>query len=154
VQIQRAQEGDIDQMVELDALIIGDTSRRDLIEESVKKHQGYVARHQSQIVGFLLSHRHFFSQPFIELLIVHPAFRQQGIGTALMRQAEAQYRPGKLFTSTNLSNIPMQRLCERLGYVRSGIIEHLDEGDPELIYFKPLSASSTSGEEIASLSGK
>lgn len=33
----------------------------------------------------------------------------------------------------------MQRRCERLGYARSGLIEHLDEGDPELIYFKQLS---------------
>jgi hypothetical protein len=30
----------------------------------------------------------------------------------------------------------MQRLCERLGYVRSGWIENLDEGDPEIIYSK------------------
>jgi hypothetical protein len=45
----------------------------------------------------------------------------------------------KLFTSTNASNERMQRLCERLGYVRSGPIEHLDEDDPELVYFKRLS---------------
>jgi len=30
----------------------------------------------------------------------------------------------------------MQRLCEHLGYVRSGWIDNLDEGDPEIIYFK------------------
>jgi len=30
----------------------------------------------------------------------------------------------------------MKRLCERLGYVRSGFIENLDEGDPEVVYFK------------------
>jgi hypothetical protein len=30
----------------------------------------------------------------------------------------------------------MQALCERLGYVRSGYIENLDEDDPEIIYFK------------------
>ena len=32
----------------------------------------------------------------------------------------------------------MQRLYERLGCVRCGIIEHLDEGDPDLVYFKQL----------------
>lgn len=140
MQIDQAQESDIDQMVELDALVIGSARRRSLITEQVNQQQGLVARQEGQIVGFLLSHRHFFSQPFIELLIVHPAFRQQGIGTALMQQAEAHYAPGKLFTSTNASNKRMQRLCERLGYVRSGIIEHLDEGDPEIVYFKQLSA--------------
>jgi hypothetical protein len=30
----------------------------------------------------------------------------------------------------------MQRLCDRLGFVKSGYIENLDEGDPELIYVK------------------
>jgi ribosomal protein S18 acetylase RimI-like enzyme len=66
------------------------------------------------------------------LLIVHPSVRRQGIGTALMQHIETIYTPGKLFTSTNLSNERMLRLCERLGYVRSGIIEHLDEDDPEV----------------------
>lgn len=42
----------------------------------------------------------------------------------------------KLFTSTNESNVAMQRLCDRLGYVRSGFIENLDERDPEVVYFK------------------
>jgi hypothetical protein len=55
-----------------------------------------------------------------------------------MQHIETIYTPGKLFTSTNLSHERMQRLCERLGSVRSGIIEHLDEDDPELVYFKQL----------------
>ena len=90
------------------------------------------------IVGFLLMHEHFFELPFIELLIVHPSFQRWGIGTALMQHIEMIYTSGKLVTSTNLSNERMQRRCERLGYVRSGIIEHLDEDDPELFYFKRL----------------
>ena len=30
----------------------------------------------------------------------------------------------------------MQGLLARLGYLRSGIIENLDESDPELVYVK------------------
>jgi len=45
----------------------------------------------------------------------------------------------KLFTSTNLSNLPMQSLLAQLNFKLSGVIENLDEGDPELVYFKPLS---------------
>lgn len=30
----------------------------------------------------------------------------------------------------------MQRLCEKLGFVRSGYIENLDEDDPEIVYCK------------------
>jgi ribosomal protein S18 acetylase RimI-like enzyme len=139
MQIDVAQEIEIDEMVALDALVIGNSSRQNLITQTVKQHQGYVARQENRIVGFLLMHQHFFELPFIELLLVHPSFRRQGIGTALMQHLETLSTPGKLFTSTNLSNERMQRLCERLGYVRSGIIENLDEDDPELFYFKRLS---------------
>ena len=45
----------------------------------------------------------------------------------------------KLFTSTNQSNTPMQALLALLGYVRSGVIDNLDPGDPELVYFLDLS---------------
>ena len=147
--IDQAREGDIDQMVELDALIIGERSRRPLIAQAVEQQHSYVARHADQMVGFLLTYRHFFGQPFIELLMVHPAFQRQGIGTALMQQIEEVYTPGKLFTSTNASNTPMQCLCEHMGFVRSGSIEHLDEGDPELIYFKRLSSATTLNEEAS-----
>jgi ribosomal protein S18 acetylase RimI-like enzyme len=138
MQIDVAQELDIDEMVALDVLVSGSPRRRHLIAEAVKQHHGYVARQENQIVGFLLVHQHFFELPFIELLMVHPSFRRQRIATALMQHIETISTPGKLFTSTNLSNEPMQRLCERLGYIRSGIIEHLDEDDPELFYFKRL----------------
>jgi len=30
----------------------------------------------------------------------------------------------------------MQALCACLGYVPSGVVENLDEGDPELFFFK------------------
>ncbi len=40
--------------------------------------------------------------------------------------------------STNLSNLPMQSLLAKLGYTLSGVIHHLDEDDPELVYVKCL----------------
>lgn len=138
MQINIAEENDIDEMVVLDALVIGNTSRRKLIEELVELQQGYIARRERQIVGFLLMQHHFFGQPFIELLIVHPSFHHQRVGTALMKYIETICTPGKLFTSTNASNKVMQQFCEQLGYRRSGIVENLDEGDPDLIYFKKL----------------
>ena len=71
---------------------------------------------------------------------MHPDFRRRGLATALMRAAELECQSGKLFTSTNQSNIPMQQLCDRLGFIKSGYIENLDEGDPELIYVKLLAS--------------
>ena len=138
MQIEVAQQIDIDVMVALDALVSGSSRRSHLITETVEQHHGYLARQENRIVGFLLMHQHFFELPFIELLMVYPPFRRQRIATAFMQHIETISTPGKLFTSTNLSNKPMQRLCERLNYIRSGIVEHLDEDDSELFYFKRL----------------
>ena len=41
------------------------------------------------------------------------------------------------------SNFPMQRLLATLGFDRSGFIENLDEGDPELVYFKRIRDNAT-----------
>ncbi|WP_177330351.1 hypothetical protein [Pseudomonas sp. CCOS 191] len=37
--------------------------------------------------------------------------------------------------STNRSNEPMRRLLKRQGFVASGVVENLDQGDPERVYF-------------------
>jgi hypothetical protein len=56
----------------------------------------------------------------------------------LLRHLESFCETSKLFISTNLSNLPMQSLLAKLVYVLSGVIHNLDEGDPELVYFKRL----------------
>jgi hypothetical protein len=42
----------------------------------------------------------------------------------------------KIFSSTNKSNRRMQEIFKANGFIQSGFIENLDEGDPEIIYFK------------------
>jgi hypothetical protein len=45
--------------------------------------------------------------------------------------------PGeKLWTSTNQSNQAMRLLLPRLGFIESGRIDNLDEGDPELVFVR------------------
>jgi GNAT superfamily N-acetyltransferase len=78
------------------------------------------------------------AEALIVLLVVHPKRRRSGVASALIRAIEARSPTSKLFTSTNESNTVMQAVCEALGFVRSGIVENLDEGDPEIIYFKRL----------------
>jgi RimJ/RimL family protein N-acetyltransferase len=41
----------------------------------------------------------------------------------------------KLFSSTNQSNDAMHKVYEANGFTKSGLIDNLDEGDPEIIYF-------------------
>ena len=136
--IERASSGDFEHICALDETVHTGAPRRRFISEACAQGRIAVARVDDVIRGFVIFDQSFFDQFFVRLLIVHPDFRRRGLATALMRSAELDCQTGKLFTSTNQSNIPMQQLCDRLGFVKSGYIENLDEGDPELIYVKML----------------
>jgi ribosomal protein S18 acetylase RimI-like enzyme len=111
----------------------------DFITQSVKAGQCQVALMDDKVVGFaILGTSLLFHQEFMELLIVHPAYWRQGIGTAIIRRLERLCTTTKFFTSTNESNTRAWKTYEANGFVRSGYIENLDEGDPEIIYFKRL----------------
>jgi GNAT superfamily N-acetyltransferase len=100
-----------------------------------------VAVRETRIVGYAEMAPTFFQQDFVSLLSVHPEHRRHGVATALMKAIEAKCRGGKLFTSTNLSNLPMQALLGKIGYQLCGVVQNLDEGDPELIFVKRLTTS-------------
>jgi ribosomal protein S18 acetylase RimI-like enzyme len=54
----------------------------------------------------------------------------------LLREVEARCASPKLSTSANASNAAAQALYGRAGFARSGVIENLDRGDPEIVFFK------------------
>ena len=72
------------------------------------------------------------------MLYIHPDYRRQGMGSKLIQHVESMCKTEKLFTSTNQSNLPMQGLLNKSGFVPSGFIDNLDEGDPEIVYFKDI----------------
>jgi GNAT superfamily N-acetyltransferase len=110
----------------------------DLIAEALTEGRCHVAERAGRPIGVVVLERSFYGNGFVSLLFVDAEHRRQGIATALMKHAERLCPTAKLFTSTNRSNEPMQRLCDALGYEPSGIIHNLDEGDPELVYVKRL----------------
>lgn len=63
-------------------------------------------------------------------------YRHCGIGFALLNHLFAICKTQKLFTSTNKSNEPMQKLLGKSGFSFCGEIDALDEGDPELFFVK------------------
>lgn len=134
--VERATEDDLEGVIAVDTA--HGTPRLEYLAEAVKKRECYLAREGWDVIGFAILTRSFFGQYFIDLLIVHPDQRRKGVGSALIRHIEAILPAQKLFTSTNQSNTPMRALCETLGYVKSGWIDNLDEGDPEIVYFKRL----------------
>jgi len=135
--VERATEEDIADILAIDQAI-GAVHRSSWLVEAVRARQALIAREGEHKLGFAVVHRHFFGQPFVELLVVHPNARRRGGGSALLAYVEKTQPGDKLFTSTNQSNTVMQALLEKRGYVRSGQIDNLDEGDPEIIYFKRL----------------
>lgn len=136
IAIRIATMADADAVLAIDRIALTDGERRDAILAEIQQGQLWLAEFGGVPAGYIMAGCTFFGFTFIELLIVDTQHRRQGIAQALIATVEAWSPTEKLFTSTNESNLPMQRLCERLGYVRSGWIDNLDEGDPEIIYFK------------------
>jgi ribosomal protein S18 acetylase RimI-like enzyme len=139
LKIKKATVKELADILEIDAMTIGDDSRNNFITGAVKSGRCLAAIESGEVAGFgILGTSLLFNREFIELLIVRPEYRRQGVATAIIGRIEGMCRTEKLFTSTNESNIPARKIYESCGFARSGYIENLDEGDPEVIYFKRL----------------
>ena len=136
--VERATHEDYDAVRALDRLLVGLRDRGEALRAWIAAGECVVARDGSDVAGFAVANCSFFAQGFVVLLVVHPDRRRRGIASLLIRYVEAQCPTAKLFISTNRSNTAMQAVCRSLGFVESGVVENLDEGDPELIYFKRL----------------
>jgi GNAT superfamily N-acetyltransferase len=131
-----AAAGDPDAVLALHGESMSEPAREKL-RRSVEAGDCFVACDEREsVLGYAAFDYSFFSCGFIRMLYVDAAHRRTGAGKELMHHCETLCRTEKLFTSTNLSNLPMQSLLAKLGYTLSGVIENLDEGDPELVYFK------------------
>ncbi len=87
-------------------------------------------------IGFVLFNYSFFDQGWIELIIIAEAYTGKGIGGQVFNLICKQCKTAKVFTSTNRSNIQMQKALTKAGFTFAGKLIGLDEGDPELFYFK------------------
>lgn len=141
--VRLASMADANAIVAFDHVALSETARTQFIHDQIKSAACYVAVIEANVVAYAVLNYKFYDNGWIEMLYVNSRVRRQGIGSALIRHLLNECRTPKLFTSTNQSNTAMQRLLATLGFVRSGLIENLDEGDPELVYFKRLRDSAT-----------
>ena len=133
--IRPAGRGDIPALIAIDPSALSDAERRQSIARWAAAGQCHVAVRAEKPVGYVALTRGFFHEPFVEMLIVAEDDRRSGVGLALLQHCISETPPDhKLWSSTNKTNLPMQALLLHAGFVRSGIVENLDEGDPELIY--------------------
>ena len=138
--IRRAVEADIEGMCAFDDVAQRNRSRRNFIRRTVAAGSCFVALAGRQIAGYVVLEYSFYEEGFVSMLYIRREYRHQGAGELLMRHVEPLCKTAKLFASTNFSNRPMQSLFAKLGYELSGVIYNLDEGDPELVYFKDVGA--------------
>ena len=129
-----ASEDDLDAVLELAGS--RPPRRLEAIRTAVVSGDCAVACEGEDLVAFATLEYNFFDEGFVSLLWVKPHARRQGIGTGLMQALRERCATRRLFTSTNLSNRPMQALLQKLGYRLTGTVHDLDEGDPELLYVR------------------
>jgi len=135
LKIRAATVNDHEALCAIDTVANTSPERRKQIRSWLDSARCCVAEVDGRIAGFGVLTRQFFGHPFIEMVMVGEAFRRQGVGAEIVRHLRSIAPASKLFSSTNASNVPMQKLFRSLGFERSGQVDNLDEGDPEIIFF-------------------
>ena len=110
--------------------------REQKITKAISDEECFIILADDTAVGFILFDYRFFDHGWIELLVVDEPYRGKGIAGQAIDLLCRQSKTGKVFTSTNSSNAPMQQVLNKAGFSFAGKVEGLDEGDPELFYFR------------------
>jgi GNAT superfamily N-acetyltransferase len=136
--VRRAKASDWTGLARIDSIAAaGDHARGASIRRWCEQGLVLLAQDASGPLGYSVLEYTFFEQGFLTMLMTAPTARRQGVGTHLLKATEAACTTPKLFTSTNVSNHPMQRLLQFVGWSPVGLLHGLDEGDPELFYLCP-----------------
>ncbi len=110
--------------------------REEKITRAILGEECFIILANNRVVGFVIFDYRFFDQGWIELIILGEKYRGKGIGGQAIDLICKQCKTNKVFTSTNSSNIQMQKALSKVGFSFAGKINGLDDGDPELFYYK------------------
>ncbi|WP_142306060.1 GNAT family N-acetyltransferase [Bacillus cereus] len=132
--VTKASIDDLGSIVHIDMDVIGNDSRRNYIKHAIDAGNCIITKEDNSISGFLTYDTNFFDCTFLSLIIVSPVKRRRGHASSLISYMLRHSPTQKIFSSTNESNESMQKVFKANGFIRSGIIENLDEGNPELIF--------------------
>jgi len=141
MEIREATPADRDAILTFDHVAQLEPERVHIIERILRSATCLVAVRDGCVVAYGSLEYSFYENGFVSIVYVAEPERRRGIGRALLQDLAARCSTQKLFTSTNQSNEPMQKLLVSLGYTPSGLIQNLDPGDPELVFFLDLGSS-------------
>lgn len=135
--IRNAYPVDFEAISNLDLEIIGFAKdRSENIAKAISETRCKVVESSSAIQGFsIASPTAFRGMDFLDLVVVSPSSRRQGIATLLIKHFRESATTPECWTSTNQSNVAMISLLRKLGWHESDHVEELDLGDPELFFF-------------------
>ena len=113
----------------------GDAERASFLARAIEQGWCLIGVDGPDVVGFVVTTPgHFFGRDFVELLVVSPARRREGIGRSILRAAVGRAAGTDVWSSTNRSNAAMRDLLGGEGWIFSGEIAGLDDDDPELFF--------------------
>jgi RimJ/RimL family protein N-acetyltransferase len=111
-------------------------NREEKITKAILGEECFIILADNREVGFVIFDYRFFDQGWIELIILDEEYRGKGIGGKTFDLICKQCKTNKVFTSTNSSNTQMQKALTKAGFSFAGKLNGLDDGDPELFYYK------------------
>lgn len=124
-------------MLELDRIAPIGHERGLLLTARVRSGEVILFEYEGRVSAYaVIRSDSFFGCDFVELLAVAASERRHGVGSLLLQRAVDLSSTTRIFTSTNRSNTRMIGLLEKEGWHFSGQLEGIDEGDPELVYYK------------------
>ncbi|WP_309572294.1 GNAT family N-acetyltransferase [Deinococcus sp.] len=132
---RRAGRPDLDLLVSLAALAVN-PERRTWLWEMLERQAVTLCVADDEVCAYGVLEHTFFGHAFIAMVYVDPSWRRRGAARALLTHLCAASSTPKVFSSTNLSNAPMHSLFRQLGWEVGGLLNHLDDGDPEVVYVR------------------
>ena len=113
-------------------------SRREFLQAATGRGECWVVEDGGILIAYGVMNYSFFKRSFVSLIFVHPDHRRKGVAGQLFDELEARCTSKRLCTLTNLSNTTMQSFLLSRGFDPSGMVQHLEEGDPEFFYSKQI----------------
>ena len=135
IEIRQATMQDLPALVAIDSVAAQAPERAELIRAWIAADACHVLTVDACAAAYGVLDYHFFGCGFIEMVMVDPACRRQGLARILIEHLKSVCVHPKLFASTNRSNTRMQAVLLQTGFESSGHIDNLDPDDPELVFY-------------------